>query len=133
MDELQKIVTASSDKKIKVFDYPSFKESLVLEGHTDWVYKVIKVDANRILSSSRDTTVKLWNIENGVCEHTFSGHTGKLLKNDSLLIYKYYYYYMNSFLNFSYNLEFFSKIIILFFNTFVNIIDALHRGLEIFN
>ena len=71
-------MTASSDKTIKIFDYPSLIESKILEGHTDKVFKIIKVDFNRILSASLDKTVKMWNIENGVCQHTFSGHKGIL-------------------------------------------------------
>ena len=68
MDELEKVVTASDDKTIKVFDYPSFKECKVLKGHTNAIGRIIKLDKNRILSASLDKTVKMWNSENGICQ-----------------------------------------------------------------
>ena len=99
MEELSKIITASADKTIKVFDYPSFKENLILSGHTGPVITIMKVDRNRILSVSHDATVRLWNIENGVCLHTFNGHTSTKLQMNSLLIFFlcFYVIYYSSF------------------------------------
>ncbi|KAJ3216575.1 hypothetical protein HDU67_009269 [Dinochytrium kinnereticum] len=47
-------------------------------GHEDAVY-CIQFDANRIVSGSRDRTVKFWNLETLQCEKTLRGHAGSVL------------------------------------------------------
>lgn len=44
------------------------------KGHTSPVTQVVAVDHNRFLSSSWDTTVRLWNADTGECVRTFRGH-----------------------------------------------------------
>lgn len=51
------------------------------EGHSDNVHSVsFSYDFSRIVSSSRDKTVKVWNIRTGECEQTFgnSGNTASI-------------------------------------------------------
>jgi F-box/WD-40 domain protein MET30 len=58
---LDNILAAGCDYGIKIWnldDYSSFE----LRGHTDWVSCVQVVSSNLLLSSSGDSTVKLWNL-----------------------------------------------------------------------
>ena len=75
MEEMRKIVTGGDDKKIVVFDFPSWKEEKSLEGHNNSILKIVKIDPQKIVSGSFDMTLKLWSIESGLCLHTFEGHT----------------------------------------------------------
>lgn len=50
-------------------------ELLELPGHTDLVL-CVDINATYIVSGSRDTSVKLWNVLSGELIHNFGGHTG---------------------------------------------------------
>mmetsp|Transcript_7287 Transcript_7287/g.11742 ORF Transcript_7287/g.11742 Transcript_7287/m.11742 type:complete len:432 (-) Transcript_7287:154-1449(-) len=46
-----------------------------LHGHTNWVTGVAAVGCDRLVSASRDGSVKIWNVAgNGQCLRTMSGH-----------------------------------------------------------
>ena len=46
-----------------------------LEGHTDWVNAIaLSSDGRRVVSGSRDKTIKLWNLDTGECLRTLLGH-----------------------------------------------------------
>lgn len=47
-----------------------------LEGHTDGVSAVVRVDGHRVLSGSRDATLRLWDVETGETVRRFEGHLG---------------------------------------------------------
>lgn len=49
-----------------------------LMGHTDSVY-CLEFDSKRIISGSRDRTIKVWDIQTGRCLGTFRGHYGSVL------------------------------------------------------
>ncbi|KAI0267433.1 WD40-repeat-containing domain protein [Gloeopeniophorella convolvens] len=49
-----------------------------LSGHTDSVY-CLEFDSARILTGSRDQTIKAWDIRTGRCLGTFRGHYGSVL------------------------------------------------------
>ncbi len=49
-----------------------------LTGHTDSVY-CLEFDSKRIISGSRDRTIKMWDIQTGRCLGTFRGHYGSVL------------------------------------------------------
>jgi len=49
-----------------------------LTGHADSVY-CLEFDSKRIISGSRDQTIKVWDIQTGRCLGTFRGHYGSVL------------------------------------------------------
>ncbi|KAG6335174.1 hypothetical protein ID866_3918 [Astraeus odoratus] len=51
---------------------------LRIEGHRDSVY-CLDFDTSRIITGSRDRTIKVWCIRTGACIATFEGHTGSVL------------------------------------------------------
>lgn len=49
-----------------------------LSGHLDSVY-CLEFDSRRIITGSRDRTIKVWSLETGHCLATFKGHRGSVL------------------------------------------------------
>lgn len=53
-------------------------DALFLEGHTDAVY-CLQFDAKKIISGSRDRSIKIWDLTSKECINTLIGHTGSVL------------------------------------------------------
>ncbi|KAI0634267.1 WD40 repeat-like protein [Trametes polyzona] len=49
-----------------------------ISGHGDSVY-CLEFDSSRIVTGSRDRTIKVWSLKSGRCLATFSGHRGSVL------------------------------------------------------
>lgn len=47
---------------LRIWDLERSTCTSVLEGHTEWVTRIEKLDEKWILSASDDRTIKLWNI-----------------------------------------------------------------------
>ena len=63
--------SASNDKNIIIWDYSQRKYVRTLTGHTNNIFCLIKLNnKSQLCSGSADKTVKIWNWENGECEHT---------------------------------------------------------------
>ena len=56
----------------------SVPQTMHLRGHDDSVY-CLEFDSKRIISGSRDQTIKAWDIRTGRCLGTFRGHYGSVL------------------------------------------------------
>ena len=46
-----------------------------LTGHSDWVNTVVATDDGRVVSGSKDTTLRIWSLQSGKCERILQGHT----------------------------------------------------------
>ncbi|KAM5137980.1 WD repeat-containing protein 88 [Mantella aurantiaca] len=58
------IVSGGYDRAIVMWDVSSARKKLILKGHTDWVLDVaLSTNKKWILSASKDSTLRLWNIE----------------------------------------------------------------------
>lgn len=89
------LASASNDLSIKLWDFTTHACVRTLRGHDHTISSVLFIPAQNIipsgednanmdvaaaqtkqlLSASRDHTVKLWDMETGFCDHTFTEHT----------------------------------------------------------
>ena len=69
-----KIVSASDDHSINVFDTRTGETKARLDGHEGGVW-ALQYIGNILVSGSTDRTVRVWDLEKGVCTHIFVGHT----------------------------------------------------------
>ena len=68
-------ISASADRRLKVWHLSNGKLLRTLEGHTDWVNAVaLTPDGGRAVSASSDKTLKVWDLERGALLHTLEGH-----------------------------------------------------------
>jgi len=75
-----KLISASDDCSMKIWDFESGECLNTLYGHLSSVYCVaISRDSSTIISGSGDNTIKAWNIENGNCINTLREHTSSAL------------------------------------------------------
>jgi WD40 repeat protein len=76
----QHLVSASSDKTLKLWDIASGVCERTLTGHTKWVSAVaVTPDGRDAVSASWDRTLKVWDLRTGALKRTFSGHQGAVL------------------------------------------------------
>ena len=50
-------------------------EEKTLEGHSDSVIFLVKINGNTIASASNDTTIRIWDIITGNCLQSLKGHS----------------------------------------------------------
>jgi WD40 repeat protein len=75
-----RIVSASADRTLKIWDVASGTNLATLTGHTlDVTHCVVSPDGRLIGSASLDTTLRTWDASSGAALRTFTGHTGPLL------------------------------------------------------
>jgi WD40 repeat protein len=85
-----RIVSGSNDRTLKIWNLQTGKCDMIFTGHTDWVNCVAVYVSQKqladslidrvhldgcIISGSDDATVKIFNIQTGKCDITFTGHT----------------------------------------------------------
>jgi alpha-2-macroglobulin len=71
------LVTAG--KKLQLWDAQSGQLLRTFESHTAWVWSVgFSPDGQRLVSGSKDQTVRLWNVSTGELLQTDTGHVGSV-------------------------------------------------------
>ena len=89
-DEIQNVIICSNDKfKIEILNMNIGCKIRHFLGHTNDIECLIRYGEDKLISASRDETIRVWNLVNGECEKTLRGHTNsvkclKLLKNGQL-------------------------------------------------
>lgn len=64
------------ENSIPIFEMASGRQVAALSGHSDRVHDIAFVDSNRLVSASQDSTIRVWNLNNGRTEQVLRGHTG---------------------------------------------------------
>jgi len=68
------VISASSDKTLKVWELESGREVATLEGHTAWVSAcAVMPDGRHVISASGDHTLKVWDLATYTCRITHRG------------------------------------------------------------
>ncbi len=71
----QKLISASADKTIKIWDLVSGQEIKTLKGHSSYVnYLAISPDGQILISASADKTIKTWDLATNKEIYTLNGH-----------------------------------------------------------
>ena len=78
-----RIAIGVSDYSIKIFPIRDQKNMLTLIGHSDLITTLTQ-SKDIFLSSSKDTSIKIWDLLKSVCLYTLASHTGCV--NDILII-----------------------------------------------
>ena len=69
---------------IKVWD-PLTDKTITLHDHLDTVLCFAVLPDGRLVSGSKDTTIKIWNLQTEKCEHTFEGYPNNPDGHSSLI------------------------------------------------
>ncbi|MCH8047275.1 MAG: PD40 domain-containing protein [Planctomycetes bacterium] len=71
-----RLVSASSDNTIKVWDIASGKCLSTLAEHTDKIESIaVSPDGQMLASASGDNTIRLWDVDTGKVRHVLTGHS----------------------------------------------------------
>ena len=63
----------------RVIDTVTGETQCELVGHTDQVISGFELDGNRLLTWSKDRTIRVWSLADGDCESVLEGHTDHIL------------------------------------------------------
>jgi WD40 repeat protein len=74
----EKVLSASHDKTVRVWDWRKSKCERILEGHTDSVRCLALLKSNLVVSASWDGTVRVWDWRTGEQQTTLKPNLGRL-------------------------------------------------------
>ncbi|NVJ05735.1 hypothetical protein HUW63_10895 [Myxococcus sp. AM001] len=73
----RRVVSASSDNTLKIWETETGRELATLRGHERWVRTcAVTKDGQLVVSASDDGTLKVWKVETGQLQASWSGHEG---------------------------------------------------------
>lgn len=70
-----RIISASYDKSIKVWDSNTYNLLFELKGHTEFIRCLLKLDRSKFASGANDHTIKVWDIDEQKLIYTIQGST----------------------------------------------------------
>lgn len=70
----EKVVFASDNPNIEVYDITTGQQKMRLEGHDGGIW-ALQYIGNVLVSGSTDRTLRVWDLDKGSCTHVFGGHT----------------------------------------------------------
>ena len=69
-------ISGSDDYTMKLFIVPEFRDAFTFVGHTNVISNIcIHPDVSYVMSSSHDTTIRLWSLNSGECVSVLRGFT----------------------------------------------------------
>jgi WD40 repeat protein len=72
----KRLVTASFEHNVRVWEIPSGRPIMVLSGHTNWIESVaFSLDGSMIVSGGKDHTVRIWDAATGREQSVVDAHT----------------------------------------------------------
>ncbi|CAM9961599.1 unnamed protein product [Pylaiella littoralis] len=72
---VEKLVTTSADKTVKVWDTKTWTHQRTLAQHQRWVWDaVFSADSLYVITASSDQSAKLWDVRNGNCILSYMKH-----------------------------------------------------------
>jgi WD40 repeat protein len=75
----RRVVSASVDQTLRVWDLESGRAVATLVGHTAWVSAcAVTPDGRRVVSASVDQTLRVWDLESGRAVATLVGHAARV-------------------------------------------------------
>ncbi|KAK9328608.1 WD40-repeat-containing domain protein [Lipomyces starkeyi] len=75
--DAERIITGSDDRSINIYSTHTGNLRARLRGHEGGIWSMQYV-GNTLVSGSVDCTVRVWDIEKGICTHIFYGHTSSV-------------------------------------------------------
>ena len=74
-----RVVSASWDNTIRIWDVSTGSVLTTLEGHTNWVISAsFSPDGSRVVSASVDKTIRIWDVSTGSVLKTLGEHTASV-------------------------------------------------------
>lgn len=71
----KRLATAGADRAVRVYNFETQKQELLIEDHADWVMNIAWApDGSKLASASRDKTSKVFDAKTGDSLVTFNGH-----------------------------------------------------------
>ena len=80
----KRLISASADKTICVWDLNKYQLLKVLQGHTEGVQCLKLLKNGNLASGAFDNTIKIWDLNNYTCIKTLTGHTGHVFSLNQL-------------------------------------------------
>jgi WD40 repeat protein len=80
----KRLISASGDKTICIWDLNNYKLIKTLQGHTEGVQCLKILKDGTLASGSFDDTIKIWDLKNYTCIKTLKGHTGHVYSLNQL-------------------------------------------------
>jgi WD40 repeat protein len=73
----RRVITASDDATVRVWDLNTGRQLRVFTGHKDRVWGLaVSRDGRTVVTGSLDADIRIWNIETGETKRIIDGHTG---------------------------------------------------------
>ena len=75
-EQLNRLISGSTDNTIKIWDLESGECLKTLEDHDDWVRSILLIQNNKFISGSLDGRIKIWDLNSYECLITLKNNSG---------------------------------------------------------
>ena len=75
IDQNGRLISASDDKSIKIWNIETEECIKTLSGHTEKIWSLALTEKGILFSCSSDASIKIWDLKSGLCLRTLTGHS----------------------------------------------------------